>query len=279
MSTTTSDLETIVPRAVTDEEAAHYRKHGWVKLDSLVSESQAAVLLEHMQRKMGVDATSAQHNSEYQAGGKLEYWNIYAPLSIDLATGRSTEDLLYNFSHCKEIGAIGSRLVGDRIRYSYDEGIVKMPAGKQGSAPTDWHTDMLPTGSQFDPPDAHAMIWIALGDIPPERGSLRFVSASDADEEVSHILTELPFDETYPLLEARGVLSPANHLHPGDATVHSSRTWHSAPANKTDELRWGYVVSFFRADARYSGHAHWSHEGVEGLVAGETFVDYRFPVL
>lgn len=95
---------------------------------------------------------------------------------------------------------------------------------------------------------------MALNEIPPERGSLRFLNGS-----VRAGLVEWDREkhadvfEAVPDLLERYPMSPELHYEPGDATVHELPTFHSARANTTDEHRWVYVHTFVRADARFTG--------------------------
>jgi ectoine hydroxylase-related dioxygenase (phytanoyl-CoA dioxygenase family) len=121
-------------------------------------------------------------------------------------------------------------------------------------------------------------MWIALAEVTPEHGAMRFISPQDATPEVQDAIAGRPVEETYPELEQQGILSPPLHLQPGDATVHASRTFHSAPPNRMSTPRWAYFVSVFPAVARYSGTPYWPMEGVD-VEPGAAFPDHRFPVL
>ena len=113
----------------------------------------------------------------------------------------------------------------------------------------------------------------------PELGSLRFIAPKDTDDEVRALIKERGVEGSYPELERRGILSPALHMKAGDATVHGSATMHSAPPNKTDRVRWAYIVSVFPAQTKFTGNHFWPSEGVEGVTKGEAFPDHRYPVL
>ena len=68
-------------------------------------------------------------------------------------------------------------------------------------------------------------------------------------------------------------------MRPGDATIHGSRTLHSALPNSTQDARWVYTCSLFPADATYTGNPWWPIVGVKGVEVGKLFPDHRFPVL
>ena len=98
--------------------------------------------------------------------------------------------------------------------------------------------------------------WIALDEVPPERGSMRFYSGSHRAGPLGlrHVMEggNEPIDllETYPKLPQKYPLSPPLHLKPGDATAHGMLTVHSAPANTTDATRSAYRAWYLSSDVR-----------------------------
>jgi hypothetical protein len=274
------DTPRLAPRAVTDEEQRFFADNRWVKLDGLVSEEATASLRSRLEQKMGVDAAVAQHPAGDSRGNGYESpWHTFAPVSIENATGQASDDLFYAFSHSAELGAVGAALLGGPVRYWIDQSLVKMPAGSDGSGETQWHSDIGGVATSPFDPAVQVQIWIALTDITPELGSLRFIAPKDTDDEVRALIKERGVEGSYPELERRGILSPALHMKAGDATVHGSATLHSAPPNKTDRVRWAYIVSVFPAQTRFTGNHFWPSEGVEGVTKGEAFPDHRYPVL
>jgi len=115
----------IRPRAVTEEEAAFFRAHGWVKLDKLITSEEAEVLLQPS-RAVLENRTDAEDGAS--VGGP--YRNPHHPLSIDLATGSPSDQYLYEFSHSPEMGMVGETLCGER-------GVLESPPG----------SSMLPTSA------------------------------------------------------------------------------------------------------------------------------------
>lgn len=268
------------PRSITDDEAAFFREHGWVKLDQLITSDAAAELLERIKTKMGESAEVTAHpklNGGKNPGGRF---HTYAPLSTDVVSGSVLDEHFYAFSHSTTMGQLGEKLIGEPVRFWADQAMVKTPVSFEGgSGETAWHVDIAgAAGTPFAEPNFQFLVWLALNEIPPERGSMRFVSSQDIDETVWQIARENTVADAIPLLEARGVLSPPVHLRPGDATVHSGATLHGALANSTDEPRWVYNTVMFPARCTWTGEVFWPNEGTE-MKVGETFPDFRFPVL
>jgi hypothetical protein len=283
VSTTTT--RRIVPRALTPDEIDAFHENNYVKLDQLLSPEDAATLLAILVGKMGHDAETVFQPGDLdvikmRAGGgdagRSPSFNKWGPVAVDCATGEVVEPLFHEFSQSPEMGHLGQALLRHPVRYWVDEALVKV----KGSNPTRWHQDSGSTDtSVFAPEHSQIMVWIALDHVPPERGSMRFVPPANQTEEFHRVIAANGVAESYPELESLGVITPPFDLRPGDATVHGSRVFHSAPPNVTDGPRWAYLVSLFRSDATWTGHAHWPMAGVEGLTVGDTFEHPRFPEL
>jgi ectoine hydroxylase-related dioxygenase (phytanoyl-CoA dioxygenase family) len=268
------------PRPITDAEGEFFREHGWVKLDQLISTDAAAGLLRLIQAKMGARAESTAHpklNDGKNPGGRF---HTYSPLSVEVATGAVLDDAFHGFSHSPEMGQAGAKLWGESVRFWADQALVKTPASfADGSSETAWHVDISGVArSPFADPNAQFLIWLALNDVPRERGAMRFVSPQDITDEVWETVRSKPLLETYEIFEQQGILSPPLDLKAGDATVHNGATLHSAPLNTTDEIRWIYNAIMFPARSTWTGEVFWPNEGTE-MQVGETFPDFRFPVL
>jgi len=264
-------------RDLTGDEVAFYREHGWVKVDGLISADAAADILEHVQRRMGGDAGGSFHPDERRT--REAHWNQWVMPWRDQETRETVDDFLYSFTHSAELGNVCRQAGGREMRYWTDKAVAKMPEGEGGSGATEWHADLGAVEvSPFDPPEGQLQVWIALKDVSPAHGSMRFVPGEQVTDEVKQIIAGRSVEESYPDLERLGVLSPPLHYRPGDATIHGSEVFHSAPPNHTTEPRWGYILSLFPSQARFSGKGSWVLEGVP-LEPGQPFPDDDFPVL
>jgi hypothetical protein len=267
-------------REITDDEAQIFAEQGWAKLDQLISGEAAADLLAKLQRKMGADGQTTTHPSADRAGGRTSYFNTFSPLSVEVVSGDVLDEDFNAFSHSEAMGRAGAKLCGEPVRFWVDQAMVKTPvAGDAGSGETTWHVDISGFDTTpFGPPSQQVLVWIALNDIPADRGAMRFVAPKDIDDEVNRIIKELPILESYAALEELGVISEPLDLKAGDATVHSGGTLHSAPPNTTSEPRWVYNSIMVPARSTYTGNVFWPNEGIE-MAKGELFPDHRFPVL
>jgi hypothetical protein len=272
-------------REITDEEVRFYQENGWVKLDQLISSEAAVTLLDRVKALMGADASGALHPRDGDNPQAIfTYFHTWEPLSSDIATGAPLDDLFYAVSHSPAVGRLGEKLNSAPVRFWIDGALVKMPskASETGSGPTNWHADVGAVDrSPFSPPEGQMQLWVALRDMTPEHGTMRFVAPAMQTSEVREICERLAADPeaSYPRLEEMGVISAPISMRAGDATIHSSATLHSAPPNRSDSPRWGYFISLFPADSVWSGSKHFALDKVQGLQVGEAFDNARFPVL
>jgi len=145
-----------------------------------------------------------------------------------------------------ELGAWATQLAGVPLRLWHDHVLMKRPHNK---APTEFHQDQpyWPHAHSANPVSA----WIALGDVPVEKGCMSFIPDS-------HRRTDLPVQN---LGDARSLftLCPALEYEPrvtiplraGDCTFHHGRCAHMANANQTDDIRVAHVVIFMDATTTY----------------------------
>lgn len=271
MSTLTTGVREIRP-----EESAAFRENGWVKLDNLLPADVAAQLLEAAKGLLGPDGTSHTARrgvdidfewfSEYQLPG-YEGLEPFRSVAFDPAMGKAAH-------------ALGVRRdVG--VRFLRDQVVCRHPAGKRKSEPAPPHQDF--SAAVFDRM-GYVNLWIALNEIPPERGSLRFYSGShregplgwrDKDGQLSP--SGQPLLDVYPDLAERCPISEPLHLMPGDATAHTMLTVHESPGNFTDTPRWNLINLYVPEDVIYTGLVR---GGIEQLVdVGQPLDHPRFPVI
>ncbi|AQZ65057.1 hypothetical protein BKM31_29645 [[Actinomadura] parvosata subsp. kistnae] len=248
-------------RQASDDEAAFFHEHGWVRLARMVPPEAAEELRE---RAAGyLDARSKRHESLVdQAFGQSRDIaasdEAFAALTMSPAMGRTAVRLLR-----------GVRAV----RVQVTNLLVKEP-GEHGA--TEFHQDF-----PWMPMDRSAMltVWLALSDVPAEMGSLRFYEGSHRLGLLGRSFTRPGDDQLtqHPWLKELE-LSPPLDLKAGDATVHHALTVHGAPANRRDTPRLSFTVTYFDADALYTGLPYKQTDGL-GLRVNRPFEHERFPCL
>ncbi len=149
------------------------------------------------------------------------------------------------------IAAAAEQLAGVALRLWHDQILIK-PA--QNSKPTEFHQDQpyWPHAQSTHPISA----WIALVDVPVERGCMTFIPGAQGR-------TELPptslaaqsgmFDVAPDLIWSPRVTLP---LKAGDCTFHHGRCPHMATPNFSSEARVAHVVIFVDETTIYTGANH-----------------------
>ncbi|MGH2885333.1 MAG: phytanoyl-CoA dioxygenase family protein [Solirubrobacteraceae bacterium] len=259
-------------RDLADSEVSFYREHGWVTVRELVTSELAGELLRRAQALMGM---GVEHVKTY-AQGIHQRGSAYAAMWRNYEDPSVEDGFFRRFGTSPQIGRVASRLLRDRpVRFLRDEILVKMPTDGGGIA-TGWHQD-FPFASRDR--SAQITIWIALVDLPAERGTLSFLSGSHTWGVLGRTLDD-PDDDLvrqYPELPEECPLSPPIHLAPGDATMHGGLTAHRAEANATHQPRWAYTVRIFQADAYYTGAPQRFTDQLEGLKVNYPFDHPRTP--
>lgn len=248
-----SDLTTITvePREVTADEVAHFTERGWVKLDQFIDPGLAAELLDSGKELMekGKDQ-DAMKEANLQA-----WWSSRRRVALDDKAEPFRSMLLSkNLSKAAHDMMNRARLTDREIpvRLGSETLTCKAPAGMPGNEATPYHQDW--PGSPFDRRGS-LNLWVALNDVPAERGSMRFLSGSHREGPLGRMGRAEFSDvtEEYPKLTELYEWSPPHDLKAGDATVHDGCVVHGGPANSTDEYRWAWIMMFFPDDALNTG--------------------------
>ena len=269
-------------RDVTDAEIAVYREQGWARLDDFISPQFAAELLAGVTETMGeVDAERERIEMnalrDHKRGGRpmdAVYWRDYHFIARD-----DRREPFYSFVFGEQLGHNAQRLMGRKVGVRYHQDLVaaKQPRGEAiGSGATLWHQD-FPT-LPFDRGGSLAF-WIALDDVPAERGAMRFLNRSHHAGPLGRNLgKKVDLLEWYPDLAKQYELSNPLDLKAGDATVHNALCVHFAPENTTDQVRWAYIIAYFPADALYTGAQNHNFDSI-GLEVNQPLEHANFPVV
>lgn len=257
-------------RAATDAEISHYYANGWVKMDRLISPELAAEMLVRAKKEIlegGVDNKRSHERNVWRDVynmGRDEMVEPFASLNRSPDIGRNAQRFMRR---------------NVPIGFHADMLAVKMPSGDASSRVTGYHQDF----PNF-PLDRAGLLtfWIALEDMTPDMGVMRFFSGSHHEGPLGK--RNLEVDERglldhYPFVEEIHPLSPPLSLKAGDCTVHSSLVIHGAPANTTNRPRWTYIMSYYPCDARWTGAPHHIFNAEAGLKVLEPIVSPQFPII
>jgi Phytanoyl-CoA dioxygenase (PhyH) len=234
-------------RAISDQEVAHLREHGWVKLDQLLSPQLAAHLLERAKVHMGPGGD--QHAARHGTDTGNPFWNDRHGVAED-------DDAFAAVCLGPQMGANAQRLMCRDVGVLQTANMLAVKIGtKQGSScestrPTVFHQDALDLPIDRN---GYVSFWIALDPVTRQMGGMRFVDRSHT----LGMMGLVDLYETYPELERMTLTEPVE-LAPGDATVHTMYTIHGTDANETASPRWALIVAYIPNDAMYTGGFGWS---------------------
>ncbi len=264
-----AEVISTVARDVTDDEVRFYQDNGWVKLEGLISPALAAEIL---------DQVKFMEKAEVTDNGTIHDRPLWRDWHFP---GRDQGiEPIRTLVYSREIGRNAQRFVGREVPINYhaDMMAVKMPQGHTASQPTGWHQDWV--NFPFDRV-GFLTFWIALDDIPPERGAMRFLQGSHHAGPLGKmgLNTDIDVVGYYPGLKERYPVSPEIHLVAGDATVHNGMVVHGAPENSTDKARWALIASYHPADTCYTGAPHHIFRQDMGLEVGKPIKHELFKVV
>lgn len=258
-------------REVTEEEVAHYRDHGWVKLEKLFPDWAVRGLLERARARMGDSPqTVSRQDPNVRIADEYRWYSRWdGPSHCD--------DWIFEFSHSPALATVASRLMGGPVRFYFDHVFVKVPARQRGSS-TPWHQDL-----PHHPLDRQGAltIWAPLVPCPPEMGTMRFLSGSHRAGLFGRFLNRddgVSLVDEYPWVLEKFEQSAPLHMQPGDVTVHNLAVIHHAPANETTSPRWVYANQWLPVGARYTGAPNHRTDGLN-LAIDKPLEHPRFPAI
>ncbi len=149
------------------------------------------------------------------------------------------------------VASLAEQLAGVPLRLWHDQVLIKQPHNKR---PTEFHQDqpLWP----HDNKHSSVTAWVALVDVPAERGCMTFIPGSHRRTELAAMNLGDPksvFEVCPDLMWEPRVTVP---LRAGDATFHHGRVAHMAADNTTDEPRVAHVVLLMDAETRYRKQGH-----------------------
>jgi ectoine hydroxylase-related dioxygenase (phytanoyl-CoA dioxygenase family) len=240
--------------AVSAETIAAYQRDGFVQVPNIISRQEA--------QHFAAAAESASNRLKALSN---------EPMFRQLVNVWQQDETMKALTLHANVASAAEQLAGTALRLWHDQILIKPP---HNNAPTEWHQDQpyWPHANSTHPISA----WIALVDVPVERGCMTFIPGAQER-------TELPATS---LKAARGLFDVAPDLiwssritvplRAGDCTFHHGRTPHMATPNFTDDPRIAHVVIFVDAATTYTGTRHVVTDDL-GLASGAALEGPLFP--
>jgi ectoine hydroxylase-related dioxygenase (phytanoyl-CoA dioxygenase family) len=190
-----------------------------------------------------IQAAAQQRNPEPPP---LEVRDTYGKAFLQSANLWRLDAGVKAFVWSPRFAKVAAELLGvDGVRLYHDQALFKEPSGGR----TPWHQDQ--SYWPFDS-DKTITMWMPLVDVPPEVGSMTFVSGSNraGDLGAFHISDESD-DAVTKVLNERGLsLHSYGAMAAGDATFHAGWTLHRAGPNPTPTMREVMTVIWFADGVR-----------------------------
>ncbi len=251
---TTAASYTTTPNDLTPEAIESYRQRGFVRVSGVISPEeverfrQAAQGLAERKESLSKSGTFTQLVNAWQEDEDMKALTLHA-----------------------NVAGIAEKLAGVPLRLWHDQILIKQP---HNNRPTNYHQDQ-PYWPHAN--SEHSIsAWIALVDVPVERGCMTFIPGS-------HSRTEL---QAQNLEDSRSLMTICPKLEwdervtvplkAGDCTFHHSRCAHMATPNDTDQPRIAHVVILMDATTTYTGERHVVTDPL-GLQPGQVMEHEMFP--
>lgn len=246
-----------IPENLAEEKVQDYRDQGFVHIPGVLSQGEVE---EFREAALGVSRRLKDQARKHRTNVFIQLVNVW----------REDETMKRLTLH-PNVGAIARRLAGKELRLWHDQTLIKDP---HNEAPTEFHQDQ-PYWPHTNSPDSLSA-WIALVDVPVERGCMTFIPGSQSRTDL----------EAQDLEDASSLFSICQDfvweprvtvpLKAGDCTFHNSRTAHMATPNFTDEPRVAHVAIYMDANTTYNGRPHVVTDPLN-LREGQKFGDDVFP--
>jgi ectoine hydroxylase-related dioxygenase (phytanoyl-CoA dioxygenase family) len=244
------------PEQIADSTVAHYRSQGFVRIRQIISSEEAAAF----HRAASAALERLRHKDYSRSSVFTQIVNVW-----------QEDAAMRELTLHPNVGAVAERLAGIPLRIWHDHMLIKQP---HNNAPTEFHQDQ-PFWPHAN--TRHTLsAWIALVDVPVERGCMTFIPESHtrADLRPQNLHDAHDLFSIWPDLAWRERVTIP--LKAGDCTFHHGLCPHMATPNNTDEARFAHVVIFMDAETTYSGAKHVITDPL-GLQVGDRLDGPLFP--
>lgn len=250
---------------VAEESVSFYSKNGFVKIENVVEQKflneakriiQSAVVI-----RKGKDERELKDKSQYEQSflqcGYL-CWDFPA---------------VKEFVFAKRFAGIAEDLMNAKhVRLWHDQALFKEPGGRI----TDAHQDC--SYWPINEPQFTTTMWLALTDVPVEKGCLYFYPQTNRTELKEYVdIFKNPHQPEY-LKDLEKVFVP---LKAGDATFHSGLTFHGAGSNQTNEMRTAMTIIYIKDGVTFdsSDERNKTHTSCIGLNNNDIINTNYTPIL
>lgn len=243
------------PYQISEDLIKFYQTNGFVKIEKVLSGES----LEFTKRLTEASVLLRKEHDKRTLAEKSEYEQSFLQCGFLCFDFPAMMDLISS----KRLAGIARDLMKvSGVRLWHDQALFKEPGGRH----TDVHQD-----SSYWPlqnPEKSITIWIALNDVPLDKGSLYFYPGTHLSGVKEYVdIFKNPHNPQF--LESEKIINVP--LTAGDATFHSGLTFHGANPNKTNEVREAMTIIYIDENSRFddSDKRNATHKSCSGLLNGE----------
>ncbi len=250
---------------VTDEQIIFYKENGFVALKNVLTGDALA----HTRKIIEAAVLIRKENDKRTLAEKSQYEQSFLQCGFLCWDFKAVKDFVFG----KRFANIARELMqADGVRLWHDQALFKEPHGRV----TDAHQDI----SYWPINEGHltATMWMALTDVPKEKGCLYFYPGSHKFSKKEYV--DIFKNPHLPEL-TRGMEKVFTPIKAGDVTFHSGLTFHGAGENTSDTMREGMTViyladgnTFDESDSRNA-----THKSCSGLKNGDKINTQFTPLL
>ncbi|MBE1536928.1 phytanoyl-CoA dioxygenase family protein [Actinomadura algeriensis] len=219
-----------------DDLVSRYRENGFVRVRGVLGPEQ----VERFGAAVEAYLESHREESLEKGGAFSQLVNVW-----------QRDEALRALTFDRRLGRIAEQLAGFPVRLWHDQLLVKEP---HSNTATEYHQDRpyWPHAGDRLPLSA----WIALVDVPPERGCMTFLPGTQTRSglRAQDLHAEDDLFTVDPAL--RWIPRVTVPLRAGDCTFHSGYTGHMALPNSTELARLAHVVIYMDEETTFSGAPH-----------------------
>jgi ectoine hydroxylase-related dioxygenase (phytanoyl-CoA dioxygenase family) len=234
-----------------------YRQDGFVHIPSVLDPDEVA-----RYHDVAVELATTMESQRYKGEPFAQLVNVW-----------QHDERIASLTTSPRIAELAETLAGVPLRLWHDQVLIKQP---KRSTATEFHLD-----APYWPHEGAShwlTAWIALVDVPVERGCMTFLPGSHRFEEFAAVDLEdatALFTAMPQLVWQPRVTVP---LRAGDLTFHHGVCAHAATPNLTDVPRVAHAIIYMDEDTRYSGAPHVVTDPL-GLTEGDRLDGALFPRL
>lgn len=227
------------PYALASSKVDEYRQNGYVKLERITTGEP----LDYYRELIGL-AVGHRFKDDQRA---LSEKRVYEQSFLQAFNLWPHYPAIAEFVQCRRFAEVARRMIQvEGVKLWFDQALYKEPGGRI----TDYHVDAAFWPVQ--PAAKTTTIWIALVDVPREKGCMAFAKGSHK------LRPDAEFVDIFNAQEELAIGGNVRHypwewapLKQGDCTFHSGLVYHRAGGNSTDTMREAMTIAYMTADARF----------------------------